>query len=454
MSGALTLEELRKAIEEESIDTVLVAFPDHFGRLIGKRVIGSFFLDHTVQNGMDLCDYLLSVDIDMKPLPGFSMSSWEKGYGDFHGVADLKTLRLIPWLEATALVLCDLESEDGAAIVQSPRAILRHQIQRMRKDRLFAKMGSELEFYLFDEPHDEIAERNFQQPHPTSQYIIDYHILHTSRDEPIIREMRNSINRAGIPVEFSKGEWGRGQYEINLVYDDALEMADRHVVFKNGIKEIAWAKGHSATFMAKYDETEAGSSFHLHTSVWNEENDRNVLWDKDKREGSEVFRQFLGGLLKYSQELFLFFAPTVNSYKRYQAGTFAPTRVAWATDNRTTGFRVIGRGPSFRIENRMPGADANPYLAYAATLAAGLAGMAEGLDCGEPFEGDAYQATDLARVPANLNAAADQLENSALAKTAFGEEVVEHYVRLARLEQQASDAAVTDWERRRYFDRI
>ncbi len=454
MSKRLQLDAVRKMVEDGRVDTVLVVFPDHLGRLIGKRVTGSYFLECTVESGMHACDYLLAVDMEMEPLPGMKMASWEKGYGDFHGVLDPGTYRILPWLENTAMVICDLYGSSGEPVEESPRAILRKQIERAREAGLCTKIGSELEFYLFPERQEELAARGFSELKPSSDYIIDYHILQTTRDEPVIREIRNQMCAADIPVEFSKGEWGRGQHEINLVYSDALDMADRHVVYKNGVKEIAWANGQAVTFMAKYDTATAGSSFHLHTSAYDIENGRNRFWDREEKKGSQLFRQFLGGLLRYSREFFLFFASTVNSYKRYQAGSFAPTRIAWAHDNRTVGFRVLGTGESYRIENRTPGADGNPYLAYAATIAAGLAGIEENLDCGEPHAGDAYQDEGLPSVPKSLREAVSEFQGSGCARNAFGELVVDHYARLGQLEADAFDSAVTDWERQRYFDRI
>ncbi len=454
MANPLLLEDLRQLIQTGEVDTVLVAFPDQFGRLIGKRVTGSYFVSHVIASGMHSCDYLLTVDMEMNPLPGFEMTSWDKGYGDFHGVLDLNTLRFIPWLEKTVMVLVDLQWANKEPVTQSPRAILRRQIERAYQAGLYPMMASELEFYLFLETQEELAQRNFHSPKPSSDYSIDYHILQTSRDEFVIRDIRNSMNQANIPVEFSKGEWGKGQHEINLEYSDALEMADRHVIYKNGVKEIAWSKGCSVTFMAKCDSTEAGSSFHLHTSAYNKEGDQNLFWDKDKSCESKLYRQFLGGQLKYSHEFFLFYASTINAYKRFQPGSFAPTAIVWSPDNRTAGFRIIGHGHSFRIENRMPGADGNPYLAFAATLAAGLAGIEENLDCGEPFQGDAYKADYAAHVPTSLIEASRLFEKSQTARNAFGDEVVDHYLHLARMEQRAFDASVTDWELRRYFDRI
>lgn len=456
MRSSFTMEWLRQQIGEGTIDTVLVAFPDQFGRLMGKRCTGSYFLERLLGSGVEFCNYLLTTDLDMNPLPGFEMSSWEKGYGDFHGALDLNTLRPLQWLSNTALVLADLTWENSAPVAQSPRAILRRQVERARQLGLNPLMGSELEFYLFLETEEELGapERGYRNPAPTTHYAIDYHILATTRDEPVIRDIRNRMTESGIPVEFSKGEWGKGQHEINLRYCDALEMADRHVIYKNGVKEIAWRHGGSVTFMAKYDDRAAGSGFHIHTSVASPDGAYNLFWDPAHHQGSALFRQFLGGLLRYTAECFLFFAPTVNSYKRYQEASFAPTRLVWSEDNRTAGFRVIGHGPSFRIENRLPGADANPYLAFAATLAAGLAGIEENLDCGDPYRGNAYLDHSLPQIPLNLTQAADLFHQSSLSRKAFGGDVVNHYVHLARLENQAYGAAVTDWERKRYFDRI
>ncbi|MEW6234910.1 MAG: glutamine synthetase family protein [Candidatus Omnitrophota bacterium] len=454
MNGPLKLDELRKLVKNGAVDTIVTVFPDHYGRLMGKRVTAAHFLEYILPQGMEACNYLLSVDMEMNPLSGFEMASWGKGYGDFHGVVDMATLRLIPWLEATALVFADLEWEAGGPVVQSPRAILRRQIDRAKQKGLHPMMGSELEFYLFRDNEDGCGCHGGESHSPSTDYLIDYHILGTTPDEDVIRQIRNGMNGANIPVEFSKGEWGKGQHEINLLYADALEMADRHAVYKNGVKEIAWLNGARATFMAKPEAGAAGSSFHLHVSVCDESGKNNLFWDKRKKTGSTLFRQFLGGLLRYTQECFLFYAPTVNSYKRYLSNSFAPTKIAWGEDNRTTGFRVIGHGSSYRIENRMPGADANPYMAYAAAIAAGLAGIEEELDSGDPYKGNAYQDDSLERVPMGLKEAANHLEQSCMARTAFGDEVVDHYVRLARWECQAFDESVTDWERRRYFERI
>lgn len=463
MKELFNLELLRRRVAEGTIDTILIVFPDHYGRLLGKRVTGSFFLDHVLTSGIDLCNYLLSCDIEMNPLSGFAMSSWEKGYGDFHGILDLQTLRPIQWLNGTALIIADLTWENGTPVVQSPRAILKRQIERAHQAKIYPMMGSELEFYLFEESMEELEtqKQNFRSPTPSSNYIIDYHILGTTRNEEVIRNIRNAMCASNIPVEYSKGEWGKGQHEINLQFSDALQMADRHVIYKNGVKEIAWKHNVSATFMAKYSEQDAGSGFHLHASLFDEKssyfdgkNKKNLLWDAKKKRGSKLFRHFLGGLLHYTAELFLFYAPTINSFKRYQESSFAPTRLVWSEDNRTVGFRVVGHDHSFRIENRMPGADANPYLAFAATLAAGLAGIEEELDCGEPYHGNAYHDQSLPQIPLDLSQAAHLFDRSQLARKSFSDDVVNHYVRLAQLEQKAFSSSVTDWERRRYFDRV
>ena len=436
----------------DEVDTVIVAFPDVYGRLLGKRMTLDHFLEHGLSAGMYACNYLMTADIEMNPLPGFKLAGWEQGYGDFHAKVDLKTLRLIPWHKKTALVLSDLFHEDGTPVEESPRRVLARQVERLVDKGLVSCMGSELEFFLFNESYAAADEKGFQEPTPASAYLIDYHILQPGRDEDVLRRLRNEMTLARIPVECTKGEWGRGQHELNLSYAEALEMADRHVLFKMGAKEIADQQGRAVTFMAKWKAQDAGSSFHIHSSLWDLERKRNLFADGGGE--SKLFRQFLGGLMKYTRELCCFFAPTINSYKRYQHSSWAPTRIVWGHDNRTCGFRIVGRGESLRIENRMPGADGNPYLAFAATLAAGMRGVEEELDCGEGYAGNAYQDEGLVQLPGSLGEAAALLEKSALAREAFGADVVEFYARMARLEAEAYGAAVTDWERRRYFEQI
>jgi glutamine synthetase len=437
----------------EQVHTVIVAFPDVFGRLMGKRLTRSHFLQTVAQAGTHGCNYLLTVDMEMNPLEGFKLASWDQGYGDFHLKPHLSTLRALPWDRGATLVLCDLEHEDGAIVAESPRWVLKRQVQRLEERDLAAYMGSELEFYLFHETYEAAAAKRHHQLRASSDYLIDYHLLQTARDEDVMRRLRNEMHEAGIVVEGSKGEWGRGQHELNLLYAEALEMADRHALFKHGAKEIAAQQGRAITFMAKLASDQAGSSFHLHSSLWDKEGSRTRFADRAGQPTRE-FRYFLGGLVKYCRELSYFFAPTINSYKRFQVASWAPTSLVWAHDNRTTAFRVVGHGNSLRIENRSPGADANPYLAFAATIVAGLRGMDEKIDCGEAFTGNAYLDASLPRLPRSLDEAADLLDASQLARETLGSDVVDFYVHTARLECQAYRAAVTDWEHQRYFERI
>ncbi len=454
MPGNLDVRTLRDLVQDGEMDTVLVAFPDMQGRLMGKRVTGHYFLDHVERDGIHACAYLLTVDVDMEPLPGFRLASWNTGYQDFRAVLDLTTLRRIPWLEKTALVLCDLVSEEGEPVEESPRRILHRQVERAQAMGFVPMMASELEFYLFKDSFETARQKGYHDLVPFGAYLEDYHILQTTREEPIIRAIRNGMEAAAIPVEFSKGEWGAGQEEINLRYAEAMEMADRHTIYKNGVKEIAHLKGHAVTFMAKYDMKQAGSSFHLHASLWDLEGRRNLFVQSGARPGSGLFQQFLAGQLALAREFSLCYAPYVNSYKRYQAGSFAPTRIAWGWDNRTCGFRICGQGNALRVENRMPGADANPYLAFAATIGAGLYGIEQGLPLPPIFEGNAYESTTVPQVPRTLREAIAEFERSKAARKAFGDTVVEHYLHAARLEQDAYDRAVTGWELTRNFERI
>jgi len=457
----MTLTELKAKVKSGAIDTVLVGFPDPFGRLVGKRYRADFFLQECVDSGTHGCSYLLTVNLDMDPLDGFKVANWDAGFGDFEIRPDLGTLRILPWQTGAALVICDYQKHDGSLVAEAPRSVLRAQLKRVADRGWTSFAASELEFYLFNQTFEAACAGGYADLKPSSDYRIDYHLLQPGRDEPLMRAIRNGLTEAGVPIENSKGEWSRGQHEINFRYAEPLEMADRHVVFKQGVKEIAAQFGKSVTFMAKYAPSEAGNSCHIHMSLW--KGGRNLFWDappgRRKTKGKEggpspLFRQFLGGLMKYSPELCLFFGPTVNSYKRYQPGSWAPTRMAWANDNRTTGFRIVGQGNSFRIENRMPGADANPYLAFAAMLAAGLAGVEEELDCGDEYRGNAYIDASLKRLPSSLREATDLFENSKLARMSLGDAVVEFYVHHARLEHQSFSDAVTDWEKRRYFEQI
>jgi len=458
MPGRLDGKQLEQLIKKGEIDTVLTVFPDTFGRLLGKRVVGSYFLDHVAAEGAHACVYLFTVDMEMEPLPGFKLTSWERGYGDMKLVPDGATLRLVPWLPKTALVFCDVYTEEGEPIEEAPRWVLRRQVERAAKQGFVVKTAAELELYVFKESFEAARAKRYRELSPAAGYLEDYHILQTTKEEPLIRAIRNGMEAADVPVESSKGEWGRGQEEINLRYAEALEMADRATLYKHGAKEIAHLHGCSVTFMAKYDMGAAGSSFHLHSSLW-DKGGRKALFATTGhgaalRTAGPLFGQWLAGQLAMARELAYFYAPGVNSYKRYQAGSFAPTRIVAGWDNRTCGFRLCGEGSGFRVENRIPGADANPYLAFAATIAAGLHGVAAGLKAPKLYEGNAYEDATLPQVPKTLREAVAELDRSKAARAAFGERVVEHYLHTARLEQQAFDQAVTDWELMRNFERI
>ena len=472
----MTLAQLKAQVKSGTIDTILVAAPDPFGRLVGKRFRADFFLDSVVKHGTHGCSYLLTVNMDMDPLDGFKVANWATGFGDFGFRPDMDTLRLLPWQPGAAMVLCDFVRASGELVAEAPRSVLRRQLDLLAKQGQTCLCASELEFYLFNQTYHAAHTSGYRDLQPSSDYRIDYHLMQPTRDEPLMRAIRNGMCAARVPVESSKGEWSCGQHEINFTCTAPLPMADMHAVFKQGVREIAEQHGKAVTFMAKYAPGEAGSSCHIHMSLW--KGGKNLFWasasdpyalrithheavtrNQVMRKptgpgGSRLFRQFLGGLLKYSPELCLFFGPTINSYKRYQPGSWAPTRMAWAVDNRTTGFRVVGEGSSFRIENRMPGADANPYLAFAAMLAAGTAGVREGLDCGDAYVGNAYVDEKLPRLPSSLRDATDLFEKSELARTAFGNDVVDFYTHHARLENEAFSNAVTDWEKQRYFEQI
>jgi len=450
--GRLTPETLVREAEAGRIDTVITVIPDLYGRLVGKRIHAPFFLESVAGHGMHVCDYLLACDMEMDPTPGYAFTNWASGYGDVRCVPDLGTLRRAAWLERSAVVVCDcVDDESGGLVEVAPRSVLRRQLDRLRAAGFTAKMGSELEFFLFKDTYHEAREKHYHALRTAGDYVEDYHVLSGTFAEPIVGAIRRGADASAIPVEFSKGEWGPGQHEINLRYAEALEMADRHVLYKAAAKEIAAAHGHSLTFMAKWNHQHAGSSLHVHMSLWND-HDQPVF--AAAGEPSATFRHFLGGLLAHARELTWLLAPTPNSYKRYREGTFAPTRLVWSVDNRTAGFRVVGHGPSLRIECRVPGADANPYLVYAALLAAGLDGIERKLDPGPPFAGDAYREGELPRVPHTMADAIAALEASAFARAAFGDAVVDHLLHFARTELASYETAVTDYERARYFERI
>jgi glutamine synthetase len=447
----LSVEELRVLVEAGEVDTVVLALPDMQGRLQGKRFHAQFFVDEVLAHGTEACNYLLAVDVDMNTVGGYAMSSWERGYGDFAVQPDLATLRLLPWQPGTAFVIGDVEWLDGAPVAASPRQILRRQLDRLAERGWTALAGTELEFMVFRDSYEAAWEVGYRELTPANQYNVDYSVLGTSRVEPLLRAIRNGMAGAGMTVESAKGECNLGQHEIAFRYADALTTADNHVLYKTGAKEIAAQAGLSLTFMAKYDARE-GNSCHLHVSLRDAE-DRPVFAGERPHGFSSTFEHFVAGQLAVLRELTLLYAPNINSYKRFAEGSFAPTAVAWGLDNRTCALRVIGHGPSLRVENRVPGGDVNPYLALAASIAAGLYGIENELSLEPEFTGNAY-GSDKPRVPATLRDAAELFEKSSLARAAFGDEVVEHYANMARVELAAFDSAVTDWERVRGFERL
>ncbi len=442
----LSAKELEQGVADGSIDTVVVAFTDMQGRLMGKRVQGKFFVDgHVADHGIEGCNYLLALEMEGDPVPGYEMASWERGYGDFTAKPDLDSLRRIPWLEGTALVLGDVEWPDGSPVTASPRQVLKAQVERAEAIGYTPMLGSELEFFLLKETYEEAHAKHYRDLTPSVPYILDYHILAATYDEPFIRQIRNGMEGAGIPVETSKGEAWPGQHEINFRYDDALTMADNHVVYKNGAKEMAHQNGCSITFMAKPDHTWIGSSCHIHSSLW--QGDRSAFEGE-----TDVFKQWLAGQIACFKELAIFLAPTINSYKRFAAGSWAPTTLAWGHDNRTCGFRIVGHGSALRTETRIPGGDVNPYLAFAALIAAGLYGIENELELPPALEGNAYE-SDAERFPHSLREAISALEQGTMARQALGDDVVDHYLNYARTEQDLFDKVVTSYERERMFER-
>ena len=443
----MKLEELRSRVESGEIDTVLITLCDMQGRLQGKRLTARHFLEEVVEHGAEGCNYLLAVDVDMNTVDGYAMSSWERGYGDFVLQPDLATLRPVPWQEGTAMVLCDLAWEDGADVVASPRQILRRQLARLAERGWSANAGTELEFMVFRESYESAWHKAYRDLEPANLYNVDYSMLGTARIEPLIRRIRNAMEGAGMAVENSKGECNYGQHEINFHYADALRTADEHVIYKNAAKEIAAEEGMAISYMAKFDERE-GSSCHIHFSL--ADGDRRNAFASDQT----LFESFLAGQLACLRELTVLVAPNINSYKRFVEGSFAPTTVAWGQDNRTCALRVVGHGQGQRFELRAGGSDLNPYLALSAIIAAGLHGVDNQLQLEPMYEGNAYHATDKPRLPTTLRDARDLFATSEVSRSAFGDEVVDHYVNAADVELMAFEAAVTDWERFRGFERL
>jgi glutamine synthetase len=442
----VTLDELREQVDKGEVDTVVLALCDMQGRLMGKRLTARHFVDEVIENGAEGCNYLLAVDVDMNTVEGYDMSSWSRGYGDFVMAPDLGTLRPLPWLPGTVMLMADLKWEDGSDVVASPRQILRRQLERLAERGWTAVCGTELEFIVFRDTYEQAWHQAYRDLEPANLYNVDYSLLGTARVEPLLRSIRNHMQAAGMKVEDAKGECNFGQHEINFRYGPALEKADEHAIYKNSAKEIASQQGCSITFMAKFDERE-GSSCHIHFSL--QTDDGAPVFSEDQ----QVFERFVAGQLACLEEMTLFFAPNINSYKRFAQGSFAPTAVAWGKDNRTCSIRVVGHGAGMRFENRLPGADVNPYLAIAAMIAAGLHGIDSELELEPEFEGNAY-VSDKPEVPKTLQAARDLFADSTVAREAFGEEVVKHYLNYADVELQAFHAAVTDWERFRGFERL
>jgi glutamine synthetase len=456
LKGMLGLERLTELVANAQIETVVVAFTDHYGRLVGKRYDAEMFVEDTYHHGTHGCDYLLTTDMEMEPVQGYRFANWELGYGDVHLVPDLNTLRSASWLDKTALVLCDVKSEKTNDLIPvAPRSILRKQINAAQQAGYRSFAASELEYYLFQNSYRQAAADDYRGLEPAGWYLEDYQILQGTRTEPFTAAVRHHLKHSGVPVENSKGEWGLGQHELNIRYAEALEMADRHIIYKQCLKETADRMGLSVTFMAKFAGDRAGSSCHIHFSLWRD--GKNAFAGESECGNikcSELFRWFLGGWIAHVPDVMVFYASTVNSYKRFVDASWAPTRLAWSYDNRTAGFRVVGHDQSLRIECRIPGADCNPYLAFAAALASGMDGIERKLEPPEIFTGDIYSAKHLPRVPYTLAEATDGFEKSEFAKRVFGEAVVEHYTHFFRTEQAAFNSAVTDWERRRYFERI
>jgi len=447
----LTMDALSELVGKGEIDTVIVAFTDMQGRLVGKRASARLFVEEIAAHGAECCNYLLAVDVEMNTVEGYTISSWAKGYGDMAMIPDLETLRLVPWLPATALVIADMTWLDEAPVVQSPREILKTQIAKLAEIDLVPFVGTELEFIVFDDSYRSAWAKKYEGLTPASDYNIDYALLASTRMEPLMRDIRNSMDAAGMYSEGIKGECNFGQQEIAFRYTDALATCDNHSIYKNGAKEIADRHGKSLTFMAKFNERE-GNSCHIHLSVRSTSGEA-VMAGDGEHGFSKLMEHWIAGQLMAMRELTLFFAPNINSYKRYVEGSFAPTAIAWGLDNRTCALRVVGHGQGLRVENRVPGGDVNQYLATAAIIAAGLYGIENELELEPIFEGNAY-GSDAARVPSTLRDAAELFAASDIAKAAFGEEVVEHYLNNARIELAAYDAAVTDWERVRGFERF
>ena len=455
MTGMLTLDELKKEVASGSIDTVLACQVDMQGRLMGKRFHAQFFVDNAWQETHS-CNYLLATDLEMEPVAGYKSTSWEAGYGDYVMKPDLSTLRRTPWLEGTALVLCDvLDHHTNEDVPHSPRAILKKQAARIESLGMKAMMATELEYFLFEDSYESSQEKAYRNLKTFGAYNEDYHIFQTTKEEEVVRAIRNGLQGAGITVECSKGEASSGQGEINVLYDEALITADHHAIIKNACKEIAWSKGRALTFMAKWSYDHAGNSSHVHQSLWSADGKHSLFYDPDAPHGmSETMRHYLAGLLGHAGEITYFLAPYINSYKRFAEGTFAPTKAIWSVDNRTAGYRLCGENSkAIRVECRVGGGDLNAHLAAAALLAAGLDGIENKMELEAAFEGNAYLGDSEREIPKTLRAATKELNESSMLRSAFGDDVIDHYVHAAKYEQFEYDRRVTDWEVARGFER-
>lgn len=452
----LTRDELEGLIRGGEVDTVLMVFPDLQGRLVGKRTTGRFFLQSVADAGTENCDYLIACDMDNNPVPGYRFTSYAQGYGDMLAKADWHTVRLIPWVPKTAMIMCDLlDVETHELIEVAPRSILQRQVDAAAGMGFLPMVASEIEFYLFRDTYDEAHDKGYRGLKPHSPWLEDYHILQTTKDEYVLGDIRRGLEAAGVPVEFSKGEAGRGQHEINLDYTTAVEMADRNSVYKLAAKEIAHFHGRSVSFMAKYDFNDTGSSCHIHSSLWSLDGSTALFDDHHGPHGmSEIFQHYLAGQIATAREFSLLWAPTINSYKRFQLGSWAPTGVGWGIDNRTLGFRKVGHGKGTRVECRIPGSDANSYFAFAGAIAGGLHGIRNKMELGEAYVGNGYEADDIPRIPWNIVDAIELWERSEVARECFGEEAHHHILTMAKAEWQAFNQTVTDWELRRYWERI
>nr|WP_323777648.1 glutamine synthetase family protein [Amylibacter sp.] len=452
MPATLSFDDLKSRVSDGTVDTVLVCFVDMQGRLMGKRFHGVNFVENSYKE-THCCNYLLATDLEMATPEGYASTSWQSGYGDYVMKPDLDTIRPVPWLEGTAMVLCDILDHHGAPVSHSPRAMLKKQIARLKELGFDAMMATELEFFLFENTLDELRKDGFRTLKPISGYNEDYHIFQTTKEEGIMRPIRNHLFAAGLPIENSKGEAEAGQEELNIRYSPALDCADYHSIAKHAIKEIAWQNGHAATFLPKWHKDRVGSSSHVHQSLWKD--GEAAFFDKDRPLGmSEMMSHYMAGLIAYAPDYTYFLAPYVNSYKRFAKGTFAPTKTVWSVDNRTAGFRLCGDGTKgIRVECRIGGSDLNPYLAQAAMLAAGIKGIEDKMELAAPTKGDVYEDAKAADIPQTLRDATELLRKSTFLREVMGDDVVDHYTRAAEWEQEEFDRVVTDWEIARGFER-